>query len=135
MVIKSTSPTDAKFTTSPKEYLGGTHAARSALGPSRAGGCRIQLVIVYFVLIALLKSVGVGWVPVVTSIARDFVRRCRALQEPLTRFLDKLCQWFPALQKVRGVLAYAMGVETGEALWHQLVHEADSRIECVFQRS
>jgi hypothetical protein len=136
----SSSPSHARATTSirpvptsPAAQLGAPRNAHSALGPSRAQGCRIQLVIVYLVVIALLKSVGIGWVPVITSIARDFLKRCRALQEPLARALNKLCQRFPSLQTVRGVLAYAMGLETGEALWHQLIHKADSGIESLWE--
>jgi hypothetical protein len=65
-------------TSQTQEPIGPTHAAPSTLSTPRARGCRIQLVIVYLVVIAILKSIGIGWVPIATGIARDFVRRCRA---------------------------------------------------------
>lgn len=109
------------------------HARPSpAAGSRRASGCRVQLVIVYLVVIALLNLLGVKWLMIGIMMAEDFLSNCRVLKLRISGMLDKICRKIPMLQRIREGFAYSTQVETGRGMWHQLTELLDRTVEVIW---
>jgi hypothetical protein len=131
------SPSSAQddSSTPPHSISTGTAAnVRTEVAPKRANGFRIQLVILYLAIVSTINYLfGAGWLKIAALFARELVWHCRAIQEPLSRAIDALCQRFPPLQKVRPFVSYALGVEAGKELLHEMLQELDRGVSSLFK--